>query len=255
MTPTDTTAPESSPHSRHAEADRRHAATDNRRSCGRRTVLAGVAALGAAILHAPLARAAPISQYGTPPTGASEEPSAYTGFQTVSDDHGVISAQVPTEWGQAVTVGSPDTELSLVVSSELATFSASFESAQSQITKPGAVVLYMPTTEVDPAQLSQQLGDYPLNCQLSGEQIPFTNDQGLAGVVTIHGNCGGTDDLVLKFIAKPANAPGTVAAAVTIVDDRDAAAASMFLNTLAITPETAAPEPADEPESPLDGLL
>ncbi|MCT9097911.1 hypothetical protein [Haloarchaeobius sp. HME9146] len=219
----------------------------------RRTVLAGVAALGATLLAAPVARAAPISQLGESPTEAEEEPAEYTSYQTVTDDTGIISVQVPSEWTEAVTIGSPDTELNLLLSPELDTFATSFESAESKIVTPGAVVVYMPTTTGDPAELSQQTEGFPVNCQKSGESIEYANQNGLEGVVTIHGNCGGSDDLVIKFIAEPANAEGMVAAAIAVTDDRDIAAAVAFLETLAITTEMT--EPESEPESPLGGLL
>ncbi|WP_439027532.1 hypothetical protein [Haloarchaeobius sp. DT45] len=249
----------------------------------RRSILTGVTTLGATVIAVPVVRAVPASQpeelADEEPAGeepAAEEPAEYSSYQTVTDDTGTISVQVPTEWTEAMTLGSPDTELSLVLSPELSTFATSFETAESQIVTPGAVVVYMPETTTDPAALSKEIEDYPLNCTKI-DSTEYANQNGLDGVVTIHGNCGGADDLVIKFVASPESGTGTVAAAFAITDDRDVAAAVTFLETLTVTPQVAEPEeepeaeeqpipeeqPAEatepeeesDPESPLDGVL
>ncbi|WP_435333883.1 hypothetical protein [Haloarchaeobius sp. TZWWS8] len=210
----------------------------------RRVFLTGLGVLGATALALPLVRA-----------GGDDEDTEgeYTDFTLVTDETGVISVEVPTEWAQKYSLGDEESGLTLIVAPNMESFASSFETETSQVGGAGAIVIYNPNATGDPMQLVKSTKDLPKSCT-AGEATEFENANGLKGALTVHGNCGGGQGLLVKYIATVEGADGLVMAMIAVKDEKDIAAAVNILNTLSVEPTADEEMPEEEEsESPFPG--
>lgn len=159
---------------------------------------------------------------GPTDSGTSAPVGAPYSYTQVTDDQGLISVSIPTEWTEVDGTPNPNFGPSIWASPDIAGWRDSWS-------VPGIIV------ESAPGRGAAEIADLLLERDFSGVCDDFGaepyEDPLYAGTLQIYGNCGGTDTYYIVLAAAPHDADYLVRVEVQAPQQRDLEAADEALAT------------------------
>lgn len=165
----------------------------------------------------------------TAPAGSGEPAGGYSGYMAISDNDGVLTVEVPNEWGDvdgsAWTVDNEVIGWSVTAAPNLDDFYSTW-------TMPG--MFFGASVQLADFGQDELLDyfDYSDSCTYGGRDV--YEDALYAGSYDLWQECGGTDTLYVVVSAKPESGAYSIVVSIQVVTDADLAALDQILNTFVV---------------------
>lgn len=165
----------------------------------------------------------------SPPAGSDEPAGGYSGYTAISDDAGVLTVEVPNEWGDvdgsAWVVDNEEIGWSVTAAPNLDDFYSTWT---------GSGMFFGASVQLADFSQDELLDffDYSDSCTYGGRDV--YEDDLYTGSYDLWQECGGTDTIYIVVSAKPESNAYSIVVSIQVVTDADLAALDQILATFVV---------------------